>query len=346
MSANDTIGIAVQGAGNVSTGHLTAYLSNPRCRILAIGSRTKEGAAAKASAVGLDPNRIGIYDSVEALLAHPGVDAVSICTPHSRHARDAIAAAEAGKHCLIEKPVAINREELHAMDAAIRAAGVRTVCGFVLRWNPSIQATRALIDLGMLGDLLYVQTDYWHNPEQSGYPGSENHLQHMDGSAMLLGGCHAVDLARYLMSSDIVEVSAQQTAGEPGLAFPPMQAAVVKFANGKIGKVSACVEQWMPYQFNVDLLGTDGGLRDNRFYSRKLPGVIDWATFPTILPNSGSVSHHPFAGEIDHFLDCVQNDVESHASLHDAVNTHEACFAIDRSGAEGGVAINLPLSER
>jgi predicted dehydrogenase len=341
MSANGTIGIAVQGAGNVSTGHLTAYLGNPRCRVVAIGSRTKEGAAAKAREVGLDPKQIGVYDSVEELLAHPGVDAVSICTPHSRHAKDAIAAAKAGKHCLIEKPVAMNREELHAMDAAIAAAGVRTVCGFVLRWNPSVQATRALIDNGMLGELLYVQTDYWHNPEQSGYPGAENHLQHMDGSAMLMGGCHAVDLARYLMGSDIVEVSAQQTSGDPSAPFPPMQAAVVKFANGKIGKVSACVEQWMPYQFNVDLLGTEGGLRDNRFFSRKLPGVTDWATFPTVLPNSGAVSHHPFAGEVAHFLDCVRNDVESHASLHDAVNTHEAIFAIDRTGAEGGTAIKL-----
>src|SRR5262249_16232553 len=292
-----------------STGHLTAYLGNPRCRVLAIGSRTKDGAAAKAREVGLDPAEVGIYDSVEALLAHPGVDAVSICTPHSRHAQDAIAAAQAAKHCLIEKPVAMNLEQLHAMDAAIAKAGIRTVCGFVLRWNPSVAAAKALIAEGLLGEILFVQTDYWHNPEQSGYPGSENHLQHMDASAMLLGGCHAVDLARYLMDSDIVEVSAQQTAGEGDLPFPPMQAAVVKFANGKIGKVSACVEQWMPYQFNVDLLGTDGGLRDNRFYSRKLPGITDWATFPTVLPNSGAVSHHPFAGEVAHFLDCVQNDV-------------------------------------
>jgi predicted dehydrogenase len=344
MSPNDSIGIAVQGAGNVSTGHLTAYLKNPGCRVVAIGSRTKEGAERKAREVGLDPSALGLHDAVEDLLAHPGVDAVSVCTPHARHAQDAIAAAKAGKHCLIEKPVAVNLEQLRAMDAAIAAAGVRTVCGFVLRWNPSVAAARAMLDEGLLGDLLYVQTDYWHNPEQSGYPGAENHLQHMDASAMLLGGCHAVDLARYLMGSDVVEVSAQQTAGVPNLPFPPMQAAVVKFANGKIGKVSACVEQWMPYQFNVDLLGTDGGLRDNRFYSRKLPGVTDWATFPTILPNSGAVSHHPFQGEIDHFLDCVRNDVESHASLHDAVNTHEACFAIDRSGAEGGVAIELPLA--
>jgi predicted dehydrogenase len=112
-----------------------------------------------------------------------------------------------------------------------------------------------------------------------------------------------------------------------------------------MGKVSACVEQWMPYQFNVDLLGTEGGLRDNRFYSRKLPGVTDWATFPTILPNSGLVGHHPFDGEIAHFLDCLVHDRESHASLRDAVNTHETCFAIDRSIAAGGSPIPLPLAD-
>jgi len=341
MSANGTIGIAVQGAGNVSTGHLTAYLNNPGCRVVAIGSRTTDSAARKAAEVGLDPDQIGLYASVDELLAHPGVDAVSICTPHSRHAEDAIAAAAAGKHCLIEKPVAMNAEQLHEMDAAVARAGVRTVCGFVLRWNPSVLATRALIDQGMLGDLLYVQTDYWHNPAQSGYPGAENHLQHMDASAMMLGGCHAVDLARYLMGSDIVEVSAQQTVGAPDHPFPTMQSAVVKFANGTIGKVSACVEQWMPYQFNVDLLGTDGGLRDSRFYSRTLPGVTDWVRFPTVLPTSGAVSHHPFQGEIDHFLECVRNDVESHASLHDAVNTHHVCFAVDRSAAEGGMPIRI-----
>jgi predicted dehydrogenase len=236
----------------------------------------------------------------------------------------------------------MNTQELHAMDDAIRTAGVRTVVGFVLRWNPLVETAIAMIRDGMFGQPLFVQTDYWHNPEQSGYPGSEDHLMKLDSSAMLLGGCHTVDLARYLMGSDIIEVSAMAFTDTEGLAHTPNQAAIVRFANGKVGKVSACVEQWMPYQFNIDLLGTEGALRDNRFYSRRLPGVHDWATFPTILPNSGAVSHHPFQGEIDHFLECVRRDVESHASLHDAVNTHEACFAIDRSSAGGGAPIHLP----
>jgi len=338
-SANDQIGVAIFGAGNVSSGHLDAYLHSPRCKVVAIGSRTKAGAEAKAREVGIDPEAIGIYETIDDLLSDPNLDALSITTPHDRHAADVIAAANAGKHCLVEKPIAMSVEELDAMDAAVTEAGIRTVCGFVLRFNPATLATKALIDQGMLGDVLYVQTDYWHNPEQSGYPGSENYLTKMHATAMTLGGCHALDLARYLMGSDIVEVSALGFAGADNVKHFPGQTAIVRFANGKAGKISAAVEQWMPYQFNVDVLGTDGGLRDNRFYSRKLPGVTGWVEFPTVLPNSGAVSHHPFQGEVDHFLDCIIEGKESHVNVHDGVNTHRALFAIDRSCADGGTTI-------
>jgi predicted dehydrogenase len=337
VSPNEKIGIAIQGAGTVSSGHLRAYLRNPYVKVVAIGSRTKEGARQKALEVGIDPASIALYDSIEGVVSDANVDALSITTPHQRHALDAITAARAGKHCLIEKPIALTRDEVLAIDAAVTEASIKTACGFVLRYIPMVLAQKAMIDQGLLGDILYVQSDYWHNPEQSGYPGAENHIQHADSSAMLSGGCHAVDLARYLMGSDIVSVSAVSTSGVSDAPFPLMQSAVLTFANGKIGKVSACTEQWMPYQFNVDLLGTDGGIRDNRFYSRKLPGVTDWATFPTVTPNSGLVSHHPFDGEINHFIDCIRNDVESHANVRDSVNTHLAVFAIDESTASGEV---------
>lgn len=344
MSAttNGKIGIGLWGAGTVSSGHLRAYLRNPSCRVVAIGSRTRAGAEAKAREVGIDPATIDLYESLDELVANPAVDAISICTPHQRHARDTVTAANAGKHLLVEKPIAMTLEQLRAMDAAVAKAGVVSVCGFVLRYNPMVETVVSLARDGFFGDLLYVQTDYWHNPEQSGYPGSENHIADMDGSAMMLGGCHAVDLARYLMGSDIVSVSAVETSGVPDAPFAPMQSAVVRFANGKIGKVSACVEQWMPYQFNVDLLGTDGGLRDNRFYGRKLTGATDWAVFPTVTPNSGLVSHHPFDGEIDHFVSCIRTGTQSHASVRDAVNTHEAVFAINESSQAGGAQISLP----
>ena len=345
MGRDGRIGVAVQGVGNVGTEHLKAYLANPHCAVVALGGRTKARAAAKARQVGLDPERIGLYDDYNALLAHPGLDALSICTPHARHAAETIAAAGAGKHILIEKPVALTPDDLRAMDAAVTAAGVRTTVSFVLRWNPLVTTAKALLDDGAFGRPLYVQTDYWHNAEQGGYPGAKGRLGRGTVSAMVSGGCHAMDLARYLMGSDIVEVTALDFTTLDALAAPLNQAALVRFANGMAGKVSACTEQWMPYQFNIDLLGTDGALRDDRFYTRKLPATLGWASFPTILPNSGAVSHHPFPAEIDHFIECVRTGTESHASLHNTVNTHEACFAADRSSGAGGKPVALPLAD-
>jgi predicted dehydrogenase len=344
VGQTEQLGVAVQGAGNVATEHLKAYINNPHCRVVAIGSRTKEGAAAKARQVGLDPDAIGLYDDHAALLAHPGLDALSICTPHVRHAQETIAAAQAGKHILIEKPVALTLADLRAMDAAVTAARVRTTVSFVLRWNPLVTTAKSLLDDGALGQPLYVQTDYWHNGEQGGYPGAKGRLGKGTVSAMLSGGCHAMDLARYLMGSDIVEVTALEFTALERVESPVNQAALVRFANGMAGKVSACTEQWMPYQFNIDVLGTAGALRDNRFYSRRLPGALDWATFPTISPTSGAVAHHPFQGEIDHFVACILGGGESHVNLRDAVNTHEVCFAINQSSQAGGQRITLPLA--
>src|SRR5205085_10640714 len=104
MGTDKVLGVAIQGAGNVSTEHIRAYQRNPYTEVVAIGSRREESARAKAAQMGLE---CAIYTDYDSLLAHPGVDIVSICTPHDRHAVETVAAARAGKHILIEKPVAV-----------------------------------------------------------------------------------------------------------------------------------------------------------------------------------------------------------------------------------------------
>ena len=345
----ERLGVAVQGAGNVSTEHLRAYLRNPHCEVVAVASRTLEGAERKAREVGLDLSRVRLYDDYQALLDDRRVDALSICTPPARHAQEVVLGARAGKHLLIEKPVATDPTELPEMAAAVREAGVRTVVSFVLRWNPLVLTIKQMIADGVFGNLFYVHTAYWHNLTQSGYP-----RRKLPTGAMLAGGSHAMDLARYLIDSDVTQVAALskdvapsgetggETGGTPGGGTPAANTiALCRFANGTMGYVSACTEQWMPYVFNIDLFGEGGAIRGNRFYSKKLPGATGFVTIPTVMPDSGSVSHHPFAQEIDHFVECIRSGKESHVNLADAVNTHQACFAADRSAAQDGAPLGL-----
>src|SRR6266496_2349808 len=130
----DTIGVAIHGAGWVSGEHIKAYQKNPSTRVVAICSRKRESAEARAREAGLSDARI--YTDYEELLRDPEVQAISICTPPNLHAQETIASAQAGKHMLIEKAVANDVANLRAMDAAVRKAGVKTVVSFVLHWNP------------------------------------------------------------------------------------------------------------------------------------------------------------------------------------------------------------------
>ena len=81
---------------------------------------------------------------------------------------------------------------------------------------------------------------------------------------------------------------------------------------------------------------------DNRVHSQTVVGQTDYATIPTVLPDSGDVSHHPFRGEVSHLLDCIEKGDESPLSLANSVNTHEACIAADISAVEGR-PVELPL---
>ena len=74
-----------------------------------------------------------------------------------------------------------------------------------------------------------------------------------------------------------------------------------------------------------------------------MKGQNDWISIPSVIPDSGEVSHHPFQSEIDHFVDCILNNKESLASVEDAVKTHEIGFALDELADQGGKVKKLPL---
>lgn len=329
----ETIGVAVHGMGWVSGEHIKSFQKRNDCRVVALCSHSRERAEAKALETGATDARI--YTDYEEMLADPNVQAVSICTPPNCHPHETILAAQAGKHLLIEKAVANDPQSLGKMLQAVNQADVKTVVSFVLHWNPQFQWIKRMRDEQAIGDIFYAEVDYWHNigPQYGQY--RWNVKKEVAGSVWLSAGCHAVDALRTFVRDEIVEITAYANTRNPDYEYQTNSVGIVKFAGGAIGKLSASFDVQCPYQFNIDLLGDKGAIRDNRIFAKEFfGGQTDWVTVPTIRPDSGDVTHHPFDGEIAHFLDCIQNDQESFVNLADAAQTHAVCYALERSATE------------
>jgi predicted dehydrogenase len=336
------LGVAIHGVGQVAYAHAASWLKNPHARIVSVSSRRKESAQRLVDKLGLD---CAVGDDFDALLRDDRVDIINISGPNQVHAPQGIAAAEAGKHLLMEKPMVITMEENRALRDAVAKAGVKSVVSFVLRWNPLFMNLKSLLASGAIGTLFYVEVDYWHGISPTWYRGWEwAHTKKTGGSTMLLGGCHAIDALRWFAGEEVVEVTAYANNHKGHFEYDANVVAILRFQSGAIGKTSALFDAEMPYSFNIDLVGTDGTLRDNRIWAKKLlPGQTGWTPMTTILPDSGAVDHHPFDAEMSHLVDCILQDRESHCNIADAYHTHEICLAIDRSIEAGGRPVTLPL---
>ena len=271
-------GVGLIGAGWVAGEYVKAFRDHPLTEIVGIFSRTPGKAMRLMQAHGVSGSE---FSTLDHLLGDDRIQIVASCTQPDVRAEHCVRVAESGRHIVIEKPTGLSKHETGLIREAVAKAGVKTVTSFVLRWNPQFETVRKLIADGVLGELIYGEADYW-NPAISSDPSSPYVRRAMVGSAFVSGGCHAVDMLRFL-GGEITEVSA--FAGTPKLNFaydyPPVAVAIVKFANGAVGKLSAITEGDSPYGFHCRLFGTNGTIQDNRVYSsRRYPGATDYLDLP------------------------------------------------------------------
>ena len=340
------IGAAIFGTGWVANQHITAYKKNPNCRIAAIGDKFINRAKEVAEIHKLDCR---ITDNFEDIINCSEVDAVSITTPNNTHTELGIKAARAGKHILIEKPIALNLNDAIDLEKEISTAKVKSLAGFVLHWNPLFRIIKKQLEEDILGKIFYVEIDYFHavGPWYGQY--GWNIKKNIAGNNLLTAGCHAVDAMLYFANDRVKEITSYSTRSDYGpfkeYEYDPTSVFICKFENGSIGKVACSLECNSPYLFNVLLMGEKGTIRNNQYYGDKCLGYYghpeigngqtSWIDWPTILPDSGDVSHHPFNGEIDHFIDCIINDMESSLSISSAVHTHQICYSAEISANTG-----------
>jgi predicted dehydrogenase len=265
------------------------------------------------------------------------VDIVSLCTPNYLHPAETIRAAAAGKHVFIEKPIAIDAAAIDAMCTAVERAGVRTLVGFVLRFNPLVNLQRKLVAEGELGRVFMLNVDYWFGRERLGWMKDPEKT----GGAFILAGCHSVDMARYILDSDIVSVRGDAVMVGDHYGYPPVETAQVTFANGAIGAFTCALEGCSPYTANCSILGENGTILNDRFFLRRFAGQADYFTLDTGVKKTGDVYGHPFPAMVSHFIDCIREGRESPHNLADAVNAHLCCIAIRRSAAGRGRRVGI-----
>jgi predicted dehydrogenase len=364
-----TLGVGIVGIGWVAIQHLQAFQKNPRARVVALCGRDEGRARARLESAGIDAHDARFTIRYQDLLASPDIDIISIATPNHLHARQAVAAAAAGKHILLEKPTGLDPGELRQIRDAVRKAGVRTIVSFELHYNPYLRFARWLREAGWLGRLRFARFQYlsrvtdwysgwsWVRTRQSG----RSHL--------LAAGCHAVDALRWCTGLEPVEVAAYDTKFTAGYQWPTSIVVNLRLDRRRspvLGQVVSSTDFQMPYTFGVEMMGDRATLRDDlllwndepidlsalrtacpfpdvRFEETRTPTGAAAVRVLTEMPGSADVSHHPFQGEIDELVACILEDRDTHLNVFDAQKTMEICIAADRSAARGGRAVRLPL---
>lgn len=336
------LGAGIVGMGWAAGEHFKAYQHNPHARMVGVCSRTREGAEAKLASLRaeVDVEGVKVYDSYQQMLGDPGIQVISICSPPSQHVDQGLAAAQAGKHLCIEKAVALNLADLRRLQAAVGSAGVKTAVCFECHYNPQVITIKSLLDLGVIGEVYSVEADYYHGIGPWYKQWAWNTTKQEGASALLSAGCHALDLVLYFAGGEAAEVASFGGFSRNNplqYEYPPHSVTIVKFDNGVTGKCAASVDYRGPYYFPFEIQGEAGCIRDNQFYSTKLGGQKGMAAIPTIMLDSGDVTHHPYEDEINELVDCILEDRAHPVDLEYAARTHEVIFAGDLAAAEGRV---------
>ena len=228
------------------------------------------------------------------MLRMKDVDIVVVCTPHDTHTAYVVAAAEAGKHVIIEKPVALTMEDVRKQRQAVRRNNVKTIVSFVLHWNPLLMSIDRLIEQGALGNIFMVEVDYmhriWMTPEQK-WLGSSKH----SGTAILTGGCHAVDALRWFARSEAEEVYAYQVKTENPIEYPGTISVNVKFRTARsAAQRRASMRRCPTGSISASTAPKAPSAMTEVFAPKLFPGQSNFLKVPCILPDSADVSHHPF----------------------------------------------------
>jgi len=246
---------AIVGSGAIASVHAQAILNIPDATLGAVYGRSATKVQEMAAQYHCDG-----YTDYQEMLKRADIDVVAICTPSGMHADLGIAAALAGKHVIIEKPIDVNLEKADALIKTCQNQGV--TLGIILqrRYSEGVMALKKLLDEGKLGKLvfggcyikLYRSQAYYDSAPWRG-------TWELDGGGVLMNqGVHYIDMLQYL-TEPIAEVTGHcRTLGHAGLEVEDTASASIKFQSGALGVIEGTTCAYPGLVSRVDIYGTEG----------------------------------------------------------------------------------------
>jgi len=293
----EKIGFGVIGAGIWGNSHAWIYSTEPDTELIAVCDLVEE----KARQLAEKYHARRWYTDHEKMLKDQEIQAVGIATPDFAHREPFIAACQAGKDILLEKPLATNEEDLKAMRVAYQNARVRVMVDFHARWNPPLVVAKNNIDQGAIGDIIsmyYRLNDTIYVPTQM--------LSWADKSSILwFLGSHTVDTLRFLSGQEVkrvYSVSRSEVLVKLGVNAPDIYQSVLELKNGIIATIENnwiipnSHPNWNDIKLNI--LGSRGmfnmDLTNNQAIERYLPDKSDHPdilVMPTIYGRPMGFAH-------------------------------------------------------
>ena len=357
--------VGLIGTGSISRMHLPGYqLAPDDVRLTAVCDIREAAAREFAAEAGVE----AVFGDAEQLLEQSDVDAVDICTIHDQHAPLAIAAARAGKHVLLEKPMAVSLDECREILEATEEAGVTFMVAQQLRHVPSYVALRRRIQAGELGRIWSARCDTFLSAAiedgrqpiapRSGWWGFDG--KRGGGGVITMLSVHHLDLLRYLVG-EVARVEARSWTGHPSFTndAEDRAAATLEFVNGAVGQLTASFSSRAPWSFQLLLLGEQGSAwtpppaDGSPLMAHRAPAVIASAAQedergfrgaqsfePLETESLGLPTDDPYINEIQHFARCCEDGGEPISSGRDNIETMKIVFGIYES-ARSGAPIEL-----
>jgi len=345
------IRIGVIGTGSIASLHLDSYKNNPGADIAAICDVNEARARTVAEKYGASK----VFTDYHALLADPDIDAVSICTWNNTHAPISIAALQAGKHVLVEKPLCRTVEEAYEVERAVRESGKLLQVGFVRRYDPGAKMLREFVDRGEFGELYYAKAS---TIRRLGNPGGWfADVERSGGGPLIDVGVHVIDLCWYLMGrpkpvsvsgntyrklgnrSNIQHLSFYKAADYDASknTVEDLANAIIRFENGASIMVDVSYTLHAKKdEGSVKLFGNKGGFEiDPRIVmvAEKHNTILNIE--PQLDSTAGFSAGEAFQNEIDHFVACVASGEQPLSPVADGVQMMKMLCGIYESAAKG-----------